>query len=96
MKPDMQTGFGLGQNGVVNPANSENTSSWGPALESANMKRYDNLGNFFKTGINSQHTLNFQENLGEGTSLYTSINYLNDNSQIPNSKFERDSTSWLK
>lgn len=89
MKPDMQKSFGLGQNGVGNPANSDNTSSWGPALDGTNMKRYDNLSNFFKTGINSQHTLNFQENLGEGTSLYTSMNYLNDNSQIPNSKFER-------
>lgn len=89
MKPDMQHSFGLGLNGVVNSANSDNSSSWGPALEGANMKRYDNLKNFFKTGINSQHTLSFQENLGEGTSLYTSANYLNDNSQIPNSKFER-------
>lgn len=87
MKPDMQTSFGLGLNGVGNPANSDNTSSWGPAIGEA--KRYDNLDNFFKTGINSQHTLNFQVNLGEGTSLYTSANYLNDNSQIPNSKFER-------
>nr|WP_315025665.1 SusC/RagA family TonB-linked outer membrane protein [uncultured Chryseobacterium sp.] len=87
MKPDMQKSFGLGLNGIANPANSDNTSSWGPALEGS--KRYDNLSNFFRTGINTQHTLNFQENLGEGTSLYTSATYLNDNSQIPNSKFER-------
>ena len=89
MKPDMQKSFGLGLNGVANSAHSDNSSSWGPALDGSNMKRYDNLKNFFKTGINSQHTLSFQENLGEGTSLYTSANYLNDNSQIPNSKFER-------
>lgn len=89
MKPDMQDSFGLGLNGTVNPANSDNTASWGPAFEGSDMKRYDNLKNFFKTGINSQHTLSFQENLGEGTSLYTSANYLNDNSQIPNSRFER-------
>ncbi|MCS4303770.1 SusC/RagA family TonB-linked outer membrane protein [Chryseobacterium sp. BIGb0232] len=89
MKPDMQHSFGLGLNGVVNSATSDNSSSWGPALEGANMKSYDNLKNFFKTGISSQHTLSFQENLGEGTSLYTSANYLNDNSQVPNSTFER-------
>lgn len=89
MKPDIQHSFGLGLNGVANSANSDNSSSWGPAFEGSTMKRYDNLKNFFKTGINSQHTLSFQENLGEGTSLYTSANYLNDNSQIPNSKFER-------
>ncbi|WP_312994479.1 SusC/RagA family TonB-linked outer membrane protein [Chryseobacterium flavum] len=89
MKPDMQKSFGLGLNGTPNPENSDNTSSWGPAFEGSNMQRYDNLKSFFKTGINSQHTLSFQENLGEGSSLYTSANYLNDNSQIPNSKFER-------
>lgn len=89
MKPDMQTSFALGLNGISNPANSDNTSSWGPAFEGSNMKRFDNLSSFFKTGINSQHTLSFQESLGEGTSLYTSANYLNDNSQIPNSKYER-------
>ncbi|MEJ5104799.1 SusC/RagA family TonB-linked outer membrane protein [Chryseobacterium sp. MYb328] len=89
MKPDMQHSFGLGLNGVVNTATSDNSSSWGPALEGANMKSYDNLKNFFKTGISSQHTLSFHENLGEGTSLYTSANYLNDNSQVPNSTFER-------
>lgn len=89
IKPDMQTSFALGLNGISNPANSDNTSSWGPAFEGSNMKRFDNLSSFFKTGINSQHTLSFQENLGEGTSLYTSANYLNDNSQIPNSKYER-------
>lgn len=89
MKPDMQKSFGLGLTGIPNPANSDNTSSWGPSFETSGAKRYDNLKNFFKTGINSQHTLSFQENLGEGTSLYTSANYLNDNSQIPNSKYER-------
>ncbi|MET3038509.1 SusC/RagA family TonB-linked outer membrane protein [Chryseobacterium sp. NRRL B-14859] len=89
MKPDMQKSFGLGLNGVANLPNSDNSSSWGPSIESSGKQRYDNLDNFFRTGINSQHTLSFQENLGEGTSLYTSANYLNDNSQIPNSRFER-------
>ncbi|AKK72250.1 SusC/RagA family TonB-linked outer membrane protein [Chryseobacterium gallinarum] len=89
MKPEMQKSFGLGLNGAPNLPNSDNSSSWGPSIEMSGKQRYDNLDNFFKTGINSQHTLSFQENLGEGTSLYTSANYLNDNSQIPNSRFER-------
>ncbi|REC42539.1 SusC/RagA family TonB-linked outer membrane protein [Chryseobacterium pennipullorum] len=89
MKPDLQKSFGLGLNGIANPSNSDNTSSWGPSLSESGMERYDNLNNFFRTGVNSQHTLNFQTNLGEGTSLYTSGTYLNDNSLIPNSRFER-------
>ncbi|MBV8328249.1 SusC/RagA family TonB-linked outer membrane protein [Chryseobacterium sp.] len=88
MKPDMQKSFSQGSNGLVNPANSDNTTSWGPAFTES-MQRYDNLKNFFKTGLNSQHNLSFQGNLGEGTSLYTSAGYLHDNSQIPNSKYER-------
>lgn len=86
MKPDLQKNFGMGLSGTVNPENSENTTSWGPAI---NGSRYDNIKNFFRTGVNSQHNLSFQGNLGEGTSLYTSAGYLNDNSQIPNSKYER-------
>lgn len=91
MKPDMQHSFAQGSNGVANPPNDPNgtTSSWGPAFAGSDMTVYDNLKSFFKTGINSQHTLSFQENLGEGSSLYTSANYLHDNSQIPNSKYER-------
>ncbi|ATN06877.1 SusC/RagA family protein [Chryseobacterium indologenes] len=88
MKPDMQNNFSQGSNGVVNPENSDNTTSWGPAFTES-MKRYDNLKNFFKTGVNSQHNLSFQSNLGEGSSLYTSAGYLHDNSQIPNSTYER-------
>lgn len=88
MKPKMQHSFTQGSNGLPNPANSDNTTSWGPAFTES-MQRYDNLDNFFKTGVNSQHNLSFQGNLGEGTSLYTSAAYLNDNSQIPNSKYER-------
>ncbi|AZB00458.1 SusC/RagA family TonB-linked outer membrane protein [Chryseobacterium joostei] len=86
MKPDMQHNFGRGSNGVYDPNKSENTSSWGPTIQG---KVYDNLNSFFKTGVNSQHNLSFQSNLGEGTSLYTSAAYLSDNSQIPNSKYER-------
>ncbi|MCS3530785.1 SusC/RagA family TonB-linked outer membrane protein [Chryseobacterium sp. JUb7] len=89
MKPDLQKSFGQGSNGLSNPTGVDNTSSWGPAFEGSDLTVYDNLKNFFKIGTNTQHTLSFQENLGEGTSLYTSANYLNSNSQIPNSKYER-------
>lgn len=89
MKPELQHSFTQGSNGLPNPIGVDNTSSWGPAFEGSNMTVHDNLKNFFKTGTNAQHTLSFQENLGENSSLYTSANYLYNNSQIPNSKYER-------
>ena len=89
MKPDFQHSFAQGSNGLPNPTGVDNTASWGPAFEGSDMTVHDNLKSFFKTGTNAQHTLSFQENLGEGSSLYTSANYLSSNSQIPNSKYER-------
>ncbi|WP_326981212.1 SusC/RagA family TonB-linked outer membrane protein [Chryseobacterium sp. MYb264] len=91
MKPDMQNTFAQGRNGIANTPSDPNptTESWGPTFENSGMSIHDNVKNFFKTGTNTQHTLSFQENLGEGSSLYTSANYLNSNSQIPNSKYER-------
>ncbi|ANF51025.1 SusC/RagA family protein [Chryseobacterium glaciei] len=90
MKPDLQSSFGRGSNGVPNPSgDNSNTSSWGPSLEGTDMKVFDNLNNFFKTGTTTQHNISFQENLGESTSLYTSAGYLYDNSLVPNSKYER-------
>lgn len=87
MKPELQSSFGRGNNGLANPAGDTSTSSWGPAIDESKVN--DNLKNFFRTGTNTQHTLSFQETLGEGTNLYTSANYLYNNSMIPNSKYER-------
>ncbi|WBV54879.1 SusC/RagA family TonB-linked outer membrane protein [Chryseobacterium daecheongense] len=90
MKPDLQSNFAQGSNGLPNlPSNLDNTNSWGPQIDGTDMKVYDNLKGFFRTGTSVQHTISFQENLGEGTNLYTSGNYLYDNSQVPNSKYER-------
>lgn len=88
MKPDLQSSFGWGLNGETNTgSSSNNTTSWGPSISGS--KIYDNIKNFFQIGTSTQHNVSFQENLGEGTSLYTSANYLYDSSQIPNSKYER-------
>ena len=86
IKPDLQSSFGRGTDGGDYPAGSQDTSSWGAPITG---EVYDNLNNFFKVGSNVQHSLTFQENLGPGTNLYTSATYLNSNSQIPNSKYER-------
>ncbi|CAM3752709.1 SusC/RagA family TonB-linked outer membrane protein [Elizabethkingia occulta] len=86
IKPDLQSSFGRGTDGGDYPAGSQDTSSWGAPIKG---KVYDNINNFFKVGSNVQHNVTFQENLGAGTNLYTSATYLNSNSQIPNSKYER-------
>ncbi|MCT3650065.1 SusC/RagA family TonB-linked outer membrane protein [Elizabethkingia anophelis] len=86
IKPDLQSSFGRGTDGGDYPAGSQDTGSWGAPIQG---QVYDNLKNFFRVGSNVQHSLTFQENLGAGTNLYTSATYLSNNSQIPNSKYER-------
>ncbi|SKB43993.1 TonB-linked outer membrane protein, SusC/RagA family [Sphingobacterium nematocida] len=85
MIPDIQNDFGQGNNGVADPIG---TSNWGPAVASSNQQVYDNIGNFFKTGINNTQNISFQKQLGE-TNIYTSATYLDDQSKIPGATFRR-------
>ncbi|AIM35813.1 collagen-binding protein [Sphingobacterium sp. ML3W] len=82
MTPEIQNNFGQGKDGVGEKTSTEN---WGPEIETA----YDNIGNFFKTGINHTQNLSFQQQIGENTNVYTSATYLNDDSKIPGSTFRR-------
>ena len=76
MAPDTQDVFGQGADGIYNP---ESTFSWGPRIEGqtvenwegeqVELQAYDNLDNYFDTGVNSQHTLSFQQQF-EKTSIY--------------------------
>ena len=95
MAPDTQDVFGQGADGIYNP---ESTFSWGPRIEGqtvenwegeqVELQAYDNLDNYFDTGVNSQHTLSFQQQF-EKTSIYSSVTYLDDQSQIPGATLER-------
>lgn len=82
MTPKLQSTYGQGKDGVNNPTSTEN---WGEKLTS---KAYDNIGNFFKTGVNHTQNLTFQQQFNK-TNIYTSATYLNDQSKIPGSSLER-------
>ncbi len=82
MTPDIQSKFGQGENGV---AEKTSTYNWGGEISNA----YDNIGNFFKTGVNHTQNVSFQQQIGENTNVYTSATYLNDDSKIPGSSFKR-------
>jgi len=83
--PELQSSFAQGSDGVFNAIS---TNNWGPAIDGSTYKAYDNIGNFFKTGVNHTQNIAFQQQFGE-TSVYTSATYLNDQSKIPGSAFER-------
>ncbi|MGV4480978.1 SusC/RagA family TonB-linked outer membrane protein [Ornithobacterium rhinotracheale] len=96
MSPDIQSSFGQGTNGIYNALNG---SSWGPKIEGQTvenwdgqqvpLKYYNNLDNFMKVGYETQQSLSFQQQISEGTSLYSSITYVNNRSNIPGAELRR-------
>lgn len=96
MKPDLQTSFGQGSNGVYDKLSG---SSWGPKItgqeiekwnnSKTKMNSFDNVDNFMDTGISLNNTLSFQQQISNGTSLYSSITYVDNKSNIPGAKLER-------
>lgn len=85
MVPELQSSFGQGNNGIGDPLTASN---WGPAIAGSNQQAYDNIGNFFKTGVSNTQNISFQKQLGE-TNIYTSATYLDDQSKIPGATFRR-------
>lgn len=96
MKPELQDSFGQGSLGVYDELESD---SWGPKIEgqtetgpeNGNVvfdKAYDNIGNFYKDGFSQNHSITFQ-NATESSSLYTSANYLKDDSNVPGATLDR-------
>ncbi|WP_298264341.1 SusC/RagA family TonB-linked outer membrane protein [uncultured Lutibacter sp.] len=94
--PELQNTFGQGSNGVYDQMGG---SSWGPKIEGqqvenwngeqVTLKAYDNLKNYSKTGINQTHTISFQQQVSDKSSLFSSATYLNDDSKIPGATLER-------
>ncbi|MEI3798791.1 MULTISPECIES: SusC/RagA family TonB-linked outer membrane protein [unclassified Chitinophaga] len=93
--PEMQNTFAQGSDNIFNPIDG---NSWGPKIagqslpnwqgKSEPLRAYDNLGSFYKTGVNHNENISFQQQLDK-TSVYTSLNYMNDNSLIPGTKLSR-------
>ena len=96
IKPETQSAFAQGTEGVFDP---KSKLSWGPKIEGQTvtnwnnqqetLRAYDNLDSFYDGGFNQNYSLSFQQQVTDGTSLYTSANYLNDDSNIPGTTLER-------
>lgn len=94
--PELQNDFSQGNNGAFSATEE---TSWGEKISGQTvtawdgtqrqLRAYDNLGNFFKTGVNTTHNLAFQQSISDATSVYTSATYLHDNSKTPGVKLDR-------
>lgn len=93
--PKTQDTFGQGTQGIYN---NESGLSWGPKIEGQSLenwqgqqvplKAYDNVNNYFNSGFNQRHNLSFSQQLNT-TSVYSSLSYLDDQSQIPGAELKR-------
>jgi TonB-linked SusC/RagA family outer membrane protein len=93
--PDRQTSFAMGSNDAFNPTAG---GSWGPRItgqtvtnwkgQQEQLAAYENVKNFYETGLTQNHNVSFQQQFNN-TSIYTSLNYLNDKSMIPGTKLTR-------
>lgn len=96
MIPNIQKTFGQGANGVYEPTSG---SSWGPKIEGQEVEKwdksksplqvYDNIGNFMRTGVNTQNSIALSRQLGKGSSIYSSLTHSSNNDIAPGSKLER-------
>ncbi|WP_422081338.1 SusC/RagA family TonB-linked outer membrane protein [Ulvibacterium sp.] len=96
LNPELQNSFGQGNEGIYD---DEDTQSWGPRADGQLVEDWkgdmvpfvprDNLGSYYNGGFSQNYGLSFQQQLTNGTSLYASLNYLEDEGVIPNANFER-------
>lgn len=99
MKPEFQSSFGQGSNNIFN---AEENNSWGPKIEGQSVTKWDgsqsslaahdNIDAYIRKGTSQNYGLSFQQQYG-GTSIYSSINYLEDRSIIPGNKLTRTNIS---
>lgn len=96
MKPQMQSEFGQGDDGIYKVSSG---NSWGPKITGQTVKRwdsasvpmqaFDNLGNFLRTGIQSNQSISLQQQY-KGTSVYASYNRLDDIGTVPGIELRRN------
>jgi len=94
--PDMQNSFAQGSNNLYNPTSG---LSWGPKIAGQSdtawdgsvgpLKAYNNVDNYFQTGITSNQNISFQQAF-KSTSVYTSYNRLDDEGMSPGQKLTRN------
>lgn len=96
MKPEFQNVFGQGNNGLYSNLSSQ---SWGPEIKgqpielrdgtTSTMNQHNNLENYFSSGTSWNHSLTFDQKVSASTSVFSSLNYLTDQSMIPGAKLDR-------
>lgn len=97
VRPELQSSFAQGVDGTYDP---KTTRNWGPKIEGqtvtnwnnkqVQLASYDNIGNFFRTGITATQAVTFQQQI-ERTSVYASINYMDNSSIVPETDLNRTS-----
>lgn len=93
--PEIQSDFGQGSQNVYD---NRSSLSWGPKIagqtvenwdgKSVPMQAYDNVDNYFRTGVNYNNNVSFQQQY-ENTSVYSSITHMKDESLIPGADLSR-------
>lgn len=96
MTPKMQNSFAQGELGIFDPLKP---GSWGPKIEGQSVKKwdgsmaplsaFDNVGNYFNTGISSTNNISFQQQF-KSISVYTSYNRADERSVTPGAKLTRN------
>lgn len=82
--PEFQKTFGPGDNGSFS---TPTRSYFGPRY-APDVPLYDNLQNFFQTGVTNRHNLSF-EGGSDKTTYRLSVGYTNQGGVVPTTKFER-------
>jgi TonB-linked SusC/RagA family outer membrane protein len=93
--PELQNTFGQGENNIYK---NDVVASWGPKAEGQSLPNwenknvplriYDNVENYLRKGSTQNHNLSFQQQYGT-TSIYTSLNRMEDRSILPGNKLTR-------
>lgn len=98
--PQLQNNFAQGSQGVFD---GKVRTSWGPYMdgtargtnwkgESVVLQSYDNIGSFYRTGVIDTESITFQQKYDK-TSVYASVNRMNDASMVPETKINRTSVT---
>ena len=75
--------------GTSDDVTNGTNQSWGPSLETAGLKGYDNLNNFFKTGVTYNNNLSIDGGSDKTMYRFSYNNYKNDGI-IPNTWMKRN------
>lgn len=96
LMPERQTTFGQGERGEFYDGDTRKTSAvWGPRMDTLKINgqpapKYDPAGDFFKTGITSNSTVNISGG-GTSSSYFISYSFLNQTGTVPTTEYQRHS-----